>query len=313
MATRLAEEWFSTCAGCEVSILDVGEPLLDVLSKLTIVHMPVIMDHKLFGQTGEKTEIEIPEAEVGLISGGIRSEEHVHLAKEMRKKTKVLIAFGSCACYGGIPALGNLSTTEEILEKVYHGSVTTDADGIPAKDIPVFTDRVYAISEIVPVDLKLPGCPPASDLFVDAVTALLEGKPFSLSGKSVCDECPFTREKKSTCALKRPLEPIAFSPGEPLSSVRCIMEQGYLCLGPVTKAGCGGHEKTPRCMKIYMPCRGCYGPVNETANPMVDMMGALSSVGLDVKEIPDRAATFNRFAGAEGRLRPAGGRGGNQP
>jgi F420-non-reducing hydrogenase small subunit len=58
----------------------------------------------------------------------------------------------------------------------------------------------------------------------------------------------------------------------------------------------------------YMPCRGCFGPLKENANPMVDMMTALSSIGLDPKEIPDRAATFNRYAGAQGRLRAIPGR-----
>ncbi len=116
MAARLAEEWFAICGGCEVTILDIGEPLLDVLKQVEIVHMPVLMDHKLFGQTGEGTEMEIPAADVGLISGGIRSEEHKKLAQEMRKKCKILISLGSCACFGGIPALANQYSTEELLE-----------------------------------------------------------------------------------------------------------------------------------------------------------------------------------------------------
>lgn len=304
MAVRLAQEWFTICGGCEVTILDVGEPLLDILSKLEIVHMPVIMDHKVYGQMGEKREMEIPEADVGIITGGIRTEEHRHLAQEMRKKCKTLVAMGSCACYGGVPALANLYTTEELLHKVYRDSVSTDRNGIPSEQIPALSDRVYAIHEVIPVDVKLPGCPTSPELFVEAVTALLEGKPFKLSGKSVCDECPFIREKKAVTNLKRPLESIDFKPGEAMEAVRCIMEQGYLCLGPATKAGCGGSENTPRCIRAYMPCRGCFGPLSDNANPMVDMMGALASIGLDAKQIEDRAATFNRFAGAQGRLRP---------
>ena len=82
------------------------------------------------------------------------------------------------------------------------------------------------------------------------------------------------------------------------------MELGYLCLGPVTKSGCGGSEKTPRCIKAVMPCRGCFGPIRAGANPMVEMMGALSSIGLDPKLILDRRSTFQRYIGAQGRLRP---------
>jgi F420-non-reducing hydrogenase small subunit len=301
---RLAEEWFAICGGCEVTILDIGEPLLDVLEKVNIVHMPVLMDHKLFGQTGEGTEMEIPEAEVGLIAGGIRSEEHRKLAQEMRKKCKTLIALGSCACYGGIPALANQYMTEEILQKVYRESVTTETNGLPKEDIPAMTDRVYAVSEVVKVDLSLPGCPTTPEMVAGALTALLEGKKYELPAKSVCDDCPTKREKKAVSTLKRRFESPEFTPGQPLTEMRCLMEQGFLCLGPATRTGCGGSEGTPRCIRAYMPCEGCFGPLSEKANPMVDMMGALSTIGLDPKQIPDRAATFNRFAGA-GRLRPA--------
>ena len=303
MPVRLAEEWFAICGGCEVTILDVGEPLLDLLEKVNIVHMPVLVDHKLFGQTGEGTELEIPEAEVGLIAGGIRSEEHRKLALEMRKKCKTLIALGSCACYGGIPALANQYQTEEILQKVYRDSVTTEPDGLPSVDIPAMTDRVYAVSEVVKVDLSLPGCPTTPEMVAGALTALLEGKKFELPAKSVCDDCPLIREKKAVSTLKRRLGPPDFKPGQPLNQMRCLMEQGFLCLGPATRTGCGGSEGTPRCIRAYMPCEGCFGPLSEKANPMVDMMSALSTIGLDPKQISDRAATFNRFAGA-GRLRP---------
>jgi len=303
MVARVAQEWFAICGGCEVTILDVGEPLIDLLGKLNIVHMPVIMDHKLFGQTGESSAMEIPEADVGIISGGIRNEEHRHLAQEMRKKCKVLIAMGTCACSGGIPALGNLYLKDEILNKVYKESVTTDKDGIPNVDIPPLTDRVYALSEVVSVDVSLPGCPTTPEMVVEALTALLEGKAFSLPTKSVCDDCPVIREKKAVSALKRNLQAPEFTPGRPIKEMRCLMEQGILCLGPATRTGCSGSEGTPRCIRAYQPCEGCFGPLSEKANPMVDMMGALSTVGLDPKAIPDRAATFNRFSGA-GRLRP---------
>ncbi len=304
MAARLAEEWFAICGGCEVTILDIGEPLIDVLKQVDIVHMPVLMDHKLFGQTGENPEMEIPQADVGIISGGIRTEEHKKLAHEMRKKCKTLIALGSCACFGGIPALANLYSTEEVLEKVYHGSKTTDSDGFPREQVPALSERVFAVHEIVPVDAYLPGCPTTPEMVANALLALLQGKPLpQLATKSVCDECPTKREKKAVTSLKRRFEAPEFTPGAPLSEMRCLMEQGFLCLGPATRAGCGGSDGVPRCIRANMPCEGCFGPLSEKANPMVDMMGALSSIGLDPKQIPDRAATFNRFAGA-GRLRP---------
>ncbi|MBI5082801.1 MAG: methyl viologen-reducing hydrogenase [Chloroflexi bacterium] len=301
MAVKVAQEWFAICGGCEVTILDVGEPLLDVLPALEFVHMPVIMDHKLYGQTGEEKQMNIPEAEVGIITGGVRNEENKKLAELMRSRVNTLIAMGSCASFGGIPALANQYEISEIYERVYRGNSTTDSGDTPQGDVPALLDRVYALHEVVKVDLNLPGCPTTPDMFVGALMHLLKGTPFAVAEKSVCDSCPTIREKKAVGTLKRPLEPIEGA-GEPLNNVRCLMEQGFLCLGPATRAGCGGMDGgAPRCIKAYMPCRGCYGPLQLDANPMVDMMGALSTIGLDPKQIPDRAATFNRFAGA-GRL-----------
>ncbi len=300
---KVAEEWLNICGGCEVTVLDIGEPLLDLLPQLQFVHMPVLMDHKYFGQTGEKAELEIPEADVGIVSGGIRNEKEKHVAEEMRKKCKTLIALGSCACYGGIPALANQYPLTELFEKVYRQSKTTQPASDPSDGLPKLTDRVFALDEVVKVDVAIPGCPTSPDLVAQALTSLLQGKPFVLPERSVCDDCPTRREKKAVTALKRPLESVA-PLTQKLQETRCFMELGYLCVGPATKSGCGGLEKTPRCIKGYMPCRGCFGPIRKGANPMVDMMGALSSIGLDAKLIPDRPATFQRYIGAQGRLKP---------
>jgi F420-non-reducing hydrogenase small subunit len=308
MGVKIAEEWLANCGGCEVTILDIGEPLLDLLPQLDFVHMPVLVDNKYFGQTGERDKLEIPEADVGIISGGIRNEEHKEITNEMREKCKTLVALGSCACFGGIPALANQFQLQELYDKVYRDSVSTDSADTPNQDIPPLLDKVYAIDEVVKVDVYIPGCPTAPQLVAKALTALLEGKPFEMPERSVCDDCPVTREKKALVSIKRPLEGLLDSDEELVGS-RCFMEKGFLCLGPVTKTGCymtSGEEEphVPRCIKGLMPCRGCFGPIRKGANPMVDMMGALSSIGLNAREIPDRAATFNRYVGAQGRLRP---------
>lgn len=309
MAVKVAEEWLNICGGCEVCILDIGEPLLDLLPQLEFVHMPVLMDNKYFGQTGEKEEMEIPEADVGIISGGIRNEKEKHVAEEMRKKCKTLIALGSCACYGGIPALANMYTTDDICEKVYRDSKSTESADTPSTDIPPLLDKVYALDEVVNVDVAIPGCPTNPAIIVEALTCLLEGKPFELPERSVCDDCPVKREEKSDVGLKRPLQDAEFTPGD-YENMRCLNEQGILCLGPVTKSGCGrpyleGESKTiPRCVKGFMPCRGCFGPIRKGAKPLVDMMTALSSIGLDAKQVDDRRALLNRYIGGQNRLRP---------
>lgn len=305
---RVAEEWLNICGGCEVAILDIGEKLMDVLPSLEFVHMPVLMDHKYFGQTGEKSEMEIPQADIGMISGGIRNEKEKHVAEEMRKQCKTLIALGSCACYGGIPALANMYKLDDLYEKVYRDSVTTEAADTPREEIPALTDRVYAIDEVIKVDVYIPGCPMNPANVLEALSALLEGKEFCLPERSVCDDCPTKREEKSDVGLKRPLQDVNFEPGK-YDEMRCLNEQGVLCLGPVTKSGCGkpmneGEEQVPRCVKGYMPCRGCFGPIRDGANPLVDMMTALSSIGLDAKLVEDRRALLNRYIGGQKRLRP---------
>jgi len=296
MTAKVLEEWLNMCGGCECSILDVGEALLDLLPQLEFVHMPVLIDHKYYGQTGEGKVLELPQADIGIISGGVRTEEHKEVAKEVRNKCKTVIAYGSCACFGGVPALANMFTKDEVFNKVYKTTRSTVPGEFPTVNITPWTDRVYAVDEVIKVDAMIPGCAPSPDLFAEAVTALLIGKPFKLEEKAVCEDCPLKREKKAIAAIKRPLE-------SPTSKERCLLEQGYLCLGPATRTGCGGHEKIPRCIACGFPCRGCMGPMKFGGNQMVDMMGALATIGLDVKLIPDRLATFNRFVGGHNVLR----------
>ena len=310
MAVKVAAEWLNICGGCEVSILDIGEPLLDILPNLEFVHMPVLMDHKYFGQTGEGTELTIPEADIGIVSGGVRNEKEKHVLEEMRKKTNTLISLGSCASFGGIPAMANMYPLDDLYQKVFRDSVTTDSADTPAENLPPLLDRVYALDEVVTVDMYIPGCPPNPTMIADALTALLEGKPFELPERSVCDDCPVRREKKAGGGeIKRPLDTPQFAQDQPWDNTRCLMEQGYLCLGPVTRSGCAavyeeGGPKVPRCIQGYMPCRGCFGPIRKGANPLVDMMGALSSIGLDAKQVLDRRALLNRYIGGQKRLRP---------
>jgi len=295
-------EDFAVCTGCEVAVLDIGEALLGLLPQLDFVNAQVLMDNKWWGPKGDHDKMTVASADVGIITGGVRTEEDKHIALEMRKNVKTLITLGMCAVHGGIPALGNISTREEMYKTVY-GTHTTEAGTNPPQGIPALLDRVYAVDEIVKPDIQIPGCPPNPDHIADAVVALLSGKPWSLPERSVCDDCPTKREKKAQVALKRPLQNPDFKAGAPLSEMRCLNEQGILCNGPATKTGCGGHEKTPRCINAYMPCRGCMGPIRAGAKPMVDMMGALSSIGLDAKQIEDRMAHFNRYIGSHNNLR----------
>jgi len=308
MAVTVASEWLNACSGCEISILNLGDVILDLIpEKLELVHIPALVDSKYFGPTGDGERLTLPKATVGLVSGAVRNAEHEEVLKEVRDKVDILVALGTCATDGGIPAQANIFPNEDIFDKVFRGCPTHEPAETPKDVIPQYSDTVTAIDEIVDVDIFIPGCPPHPDWIADALLALLEGKTeWALPERSVCDTCPVIRKEKSAggAAIKRPLENFEYDPEQPLDKMRCIMEQGYLCLGAVTRAGCAGKEGTPRCISARQSCRGCFGPIRQGAKPLVDMMGALSSIGQDVKSVTDRRAMLNRFVGAHKNLRP---------
>jgi F420-non-reducing hydrogenase small subunit len=308
MAVKVASEWLNACSGCEISILNLGETILDLIpDKIELVHIPALVDSKYFGPLGDGAKLTLPKATVGFISGAIRNTEHMEVAEEMREKVDILVALGTCATDGGIPAQANMYTNEVVLEKVYGDCPSHEPAEAPTETVPPYTEKVIALDEAVKVDIFIPGCPPHPDWIADAILALLDGKTeWALPERSVCDTCPVIREEKSGggAAIKRPLANFEYEPDEPLEKMRCIMEQGYLCLGAVTRAGCAGKEGTPRCVSARQACRGCFGPIRKGARPLVDMMGALSSIGQDPKSVTDRRAILNRFVGAHGNLRP---------
>lgn len=305
MPVKVAEEWLNACSGCEISIVDLGERLLDVLQLVEFVHIPVLMDHKYYGQLGDGKHVDIPEAVVGIISGGIRNEEHLEVALEMRRKCQIIIGLGTCATHGGIPALANSYTNEEILGRVYSTETTERPSALPGDGIPQLMDVCHALDEKIKVDVYLPGCPPHPDQVFGALTALLSGKAVEDDEKSVCNDCPTIREGKGQLKqLRRFLHaPHYQAPDEPLDKMRCLLEQGFLCMGSVTKSGCGGGKTTPRCIAARVPCRGCSGPVRRDGNQLLDMLNGLASNGIDIGSLPEHVSLL-RFSGAHGLLRP---------
>ncbi len=302
MGVSVAEEWLHSCSGCEIAILNIGESLIDILGLIDFVHIPVLMDHKYYGQLGDGKDLEIPEAVVGIVSGSVANEEHLEVLEVMRKQCKVLIALGTCATHGGLPALMNSSGLGEGIRDTYSTSTTEDCQ-VPTDIVPKPLDRVYALDEKVKIDIILPGCPPNPKLIAEVITALVEGRDPVLPGKSVCDTCPTKREGKGDVKeVRRFLQNAKFDSDKPISDMRCLLEQGLMCMGPVTAAGCA-RRGTPSCISARVPCRGCFGPVLKDGNQMLDMMNALASNGIDFKSVVDRRSLL-RFSGAHGLLRP---------
>ncbi|WP_457611809.1 NADH-quinone oxidoreductase subunit B family protein [Methanocaldococcus sp.] len=285
---KIATTWLCCCSGCHISLLDLHEELLNLLENVELVHCPVLMDVK-----------EIPdEIDVALIEGGIRNEENLEIAKEMRKKAKVVIAFGTCATFGGVPGLGNLYSNDEILEKVYKTTLTTKNDEgiIPSEEVPPLISRVKPLSEVIDVDYFIPGCPPNPEIIANIIKALLEGKEPELPKKNMCNECPRKKNDDGVVieTIKRKYE------GNP-DPEKCLLEQGYLCLGPATREGCGA-----ACPSVGVPCSGCNGPTDAIVDQGAKMISALCSVfGIDKdkevnptilpKLIKDKIGCFYKF------------------
>lgn len=303
--TRLAWEWLHACCGCEISLLDAGTDFLDLLTRVEVVHFPLLMDHK-YERTVKKRLLSLPKADIGVVSGSVANQEELELVRAMRASCKTLVALGTCATHGGIPAMRNQWTAQATLDTVYTKGPGTNvaAHTVPA-DISPLLDRVYSVDEKVPVDCLIPGCPPAADTIVAVLTALVEGRSVASTGKSVCETCPTRRGGKGQGGVGRFLENVD-GPETPLTEIPCLLEQGILCQGPVTAGGCGGKD-APLCLRARVPCRGCYGPVRQGSNPLLDMMSALASNGIDRKALVDRQSLL-RFSGAHGLLKPRGPR-----
>ncbi|MFH2093140.1 MAG: methyl viologen-reducing hydrogenase [Pseudomonadota bacterium] len=309
MPVKIAAEWLNSCSGCEIAILNLGETLLDLLPHLDFVHIPILMDHKYFGQLGDTTQIDLPKAAVGILSGSIRNKEHLEVAHEMRKKCDMLIALGTCATHGGIPAMINAYTNDELFDRYYFTQSTDPGATVPTDGVPQLLSRCYALNEHIKIDISLPGCPPHPDQIATAILALLNNEKPELPFRSVCDTCPTIRKGKGAVnQIKRFVSTPEFDCDQPLDQMRCLLEQGYLCSGPVTLAGCSGNNgQAPRCISARVPCRGCYGPVKPDGNQKLDMLNALASNNIDINSLPERDSLL-RFSGAHNRLVPQKGR-----
>lgn len=301
---KLALYWASSCGGCEIAVLGLHEKILDVAEAFDIVFWPCVMDFKY----ADVEAMEDGEIDVCFFNGAIRNDENAHLAHLLRQKSKVLVAFGSCAYGGSMPGLANFYTREDLMQWIYFDSPSTDnPDGVvPQKRVdvpegelrlPGFWDTVRTLAQVVPVDYFLPGCPPEASSIEMAVNAIVSGElppPGSVIGVdvTVCDECPREKHEKKIKRFYRPQEII------PDPNI-CLLEQGLFCAGIGTRAGCGA-----KCPQVGFGCRGCYGPNEGVLDHGARILSGIASV-LDANTaeeveaildtLPDPAGYFYRF------------------
>lgn len=310
---KLALYWAASCGGCEIAQLQIGEKILKLVEVADIVFWPVAIDVKY-------KDIEaMPEKsiDVCLFNGAIRTSEQEHMAQMLRKKSKILIAYGACACNGGIPGLGNLFNREMIFNRAYLETPSTlnEKKTIPQTSyqapegiltLPEFYDTVKTLPQTVDVDYIVPGCPPEERTTWLALEALIqnklppEGTVISHNAKAVCDDCPRKKDVKKVTRFYRPFQII------PDPEI-CLLEQGLLCAGMATRGGCNAP-----CPQANMPCTGCYGPVQGVTDQGAHFLSAVASV-IDstdpneiqkiINDIADPAGTFYRYSLPESWLR----------
>lgn len=211
---RLAVFKFASCDGCQLTLLDCEEELLAIAGAVEIAYFVEARRQMLDGPY-----------DVTLVEGSVTTDEEVHRIKQVRRQSDFLVSIGACATAGGIQALRNWTDVNDYIDVVYAH--------------PEYVDTLAhsrPISDVVPVDFELRGCPISKRQLLELVTSLLIGRQPRVPAHSVCLEC----KRRGTV---------------------CIMvAQGVPCLGPATQAGCGAI-----CPAYGRGCYGCFGPV-EAAN-----------------------------------------------
>ncbi len=282
----------ASCVGCDIAIVNFNEELFTLLEVADIVFAPTLLDVKY----DDLKKMPDKSITIGFYHGAVRNSDNEELAHVMRQKCQILIAYGACAHMGGIPGLANVSTKQAILNKVYKEtfSVVNPEGTLPLEKmqdeagheltLPRFYDQVMALDDVVDVDYFVPACPPTPDMnmkILGVVKAFVtEGKPLPPKGtviaseKTLCDECKRERGEKVEVDRLYRVHEKEFDPE------KCFLDQGIICLGPATRAGCGAV-----CTETNMPCRGCMGPTAAVTEQGASMLSALASVyGLTDRE-----------------------------
>ena len=306
---KVAFYWCASCGGCEEAVVDLAEKILDVVAAVDIVFWPVALDFK-------KRDVEA--ADDGSIlatflNGGIRTTEQEEMAHLLRKKSKLMIAFGSCSHLGGVPGLANLWDRASVFHRAYTETPSTvNPDGVLPRmeysengrkaTLPKFYDTVRSLDQVVEVDYAIPGCAPPPNVVLGAVQTLLsgelppQGSVLGASDRALCEECPRKDTRPDRLTLKEFKRPHQIL----VEEEKCLLAQGLLCMGPATRGGCQS-----LCLKGNMPCTGCFGPTGRVPDYGAKALSAIASIidSTEEKEIerilsriPDPMGTFYRYS-----------------
>jgi sulfhydrogenase subunit delta len=220
---RVAFFDFACCEGCQLQVANLEEDVIKLLDLVDVVEFREVM-------TGGADSYDI-----AFVEGSITRKSDEKRLREIREKSKLLVAYGQCAVSGGINRLKNNWSSMDDVKKCVYG----DDASMPHLD----TYPTRGLDEVVKVDLAIPGCPIDRDEFLRMVKELCLGKMPKLPNHPVCVECK----------LKENI---------------CLFDLGVICLGPLARAGCGA-----RCPSNGAPCEACRGTVdNPNKNAMHEIL-----------------------------------------
>lgn len=248
------------CEGCHVSLLGAHEGILDLLGAADLVFSPF---------SGPD---EIPaKVDVVMVEGAITNDEDLRRLKTARAAATTLVAVGSCAVLGGIGGLRNLCDLADVGSTAY-------GDAEKSALLPTLLDDVHPVSDFVEVDMVVPGCAPETGQIVKALTAAILGEAYEPPIRNLCDECHRTKKEMLVHSKEFVSDNVyALMELDVIDHDACLLEQGVLCMGPMTREGCGA-----LCTAANVPCRGCAGPSRlefEQGGKAVDALAAVLPAG----------------------------------
>ncbi|MDP2684063.1 MAG: hypothetical protein Q8P20_03315 [bacterium] len=188
---RISIAGLTSCEGCSFAVLDLGLEFIESIDHFDLGDFHLIMDEK-----GKK------EYDIIFIDGSPLTKENIKTVKELRKRSKYLVALGACATNGVIPNIKNYIDKEKAVKYVY-----------PKTHKSVYNPNIMPIRRFVKVDCEIPGCPIDAKDFITVINSLREGINPKLLENPVCYECQ-------------------------LNGNVCLLQKGEPCLGPVILGGC---------------------------------------------------------------------------
>jgi len=263
---RLSVEWLSGCSGCELSVIDLHEKLLDVLQEVELVRFPILMDTKEY----------VPAA-IGLITGSIRTEHDCVAARKMRASCNAIVAFGTCPVYGGPHSSAYAHTNAELLAGAFTDNPSTTTRTIPTQ-VPQLLEANRPLDSEIEVDLYLPGCPPHPAYIFEGLLAVLRNREPKIEQHNVCFRCTRTMLKQEVNEIRSPAAGV-------LDPNLCFLSQGCLCFGSVTLDRC-----LAPCPQVGVPCFSCSGPSQAIIlEPQKDVRSEVAARMAHLTNIPEEA------------------------